>query len=58
MCMIVRNEEAVLTDCLDSIKGVADQLVVIDTGSTDDTISIASSYGAEIHHFQWIAAAP
>ena len=52
--MIVRNEEAVLSDCLSSVKEVADQLVVVDTGSTDDTISIASSYGAEIHHFQWI----
>ncbi len=54
VCMIVRNEEAVLSDCLGSVTEVADQLVVVDTGSTDDTITIASSYGAEIYHFQWI----
>ncbi|UCD38315.1 MAG: glycosyltransferase [Fidelibacterota bacterium] len=54
VCMIVRNESRMLPDCLSSIQDVADQLVIVDTGSTDDTVSIASSFGAQIHHFKWI----
>ncbi|UCH63674.1 MAG: glycosyltransferase [Fidelibacterota bacterium] len=52
--MIVRNEARLLPDCLDSISAVVDQLVVVDTGSSDDTVSIASSFGAQVHHFKWI----
>ncbi|MFB0515825.1 MAG: glycosyltransferase, partial [Candidatus Neomarinimicrobiota bacterium] len=54
VCMIVRDEALMLPDCLTSVAGVADQLVVVDTGSTDDTIAIARSFGAQIHHFEWI----
>lgn len=51
--MIVRNEEEFLPECLESIKDFADEIVVVDTGSTDRTISIAESYGAKIGHFEW-----
>ncbi len=54
VCMIVRNEARMLPGCLDSISAVADQLVVVDTGSSDDTISVARSFGAQVHHFKWI----
>ncbi|MFC1543389.1 glycosyltransferase [Candidatus Neomarinimicrobiota bacterium] len=53
-CMIVRDEAQMLPDCLSSIAGVTDQLVIVDTGSTDDTVSIARSFGAQVHHFKWI----
>jgi glycosyltransferase involved in cell wall biosynthesis len=49
--MIVRDEEAVLARCLASVAGVADELVVVDTGSTDATVAIAYEHGAtELHH--------
>lgn len=53
LCMIVKDEEAQLARCLDSVLGVADQLVVVDTGSTDRTVAIAASYGATIVHHDW-----
>lgn len=51
--MIVRNEERFLEDCLESLKGVADEIVVVDTGSTDRTKQIAAEYGARIFDFPW-----
>ncbi len=51
--MIVRNEERFLRDCLESLKGVADEIVIVDTGSTDNTKQIASEYGARIFEFPW-----
>ncbi len=54
VCMIVRNEARMLPECLNSIAGVADQLVIVDTGSSDDTVSIATSFGAQVHHFEWM----
>jgi glycosyltransferase involved in cell wall biosynthesis len=53
VCMIVRDEEALLPRALESVRGVADQLVVVDTGSTDGTVEIARSFGAEVHRFEW-----
>jgi glycosyltransferase involved in cell wall biosynthesis/Flp pilus assembly protein TadD len=54
VCLIARNEEKFLGQCLESVRGLADQIVVLDTGSTDRTIEIAKEHGAEIHHFTWI----
>jgi glycosyltransferase involved in cell wall biosynthesis len=52
--MIVRNESATLQRCLDSIRATVDSLIVIDTGSTDDTASVAIAAGAKVEYFPWI----
>lgn len=51
--LIVRNEEKFLPDCLDSLQGFADEIVVVDTGSTDRTRAIALDRGATLHDFVW-----
>jgi glycosyltransferase involved in cell wall biosynthesis len=53
LCMIVRNEEHCLAQCLDSVRHLADELIVVDTGSTDRTPSIAAGYGAEVIPFDF-----
>ena len=53
VCMIVRDEEKALPRCLNSLKGVADELIVVDTGSKDNTIAIAKDFGAKVFHFKW-----
>lgn len=53
VCMIVGNEEDALPGCLRSVHGIADELIVVDTGSKDDTISIAKDFGAKVYHFKW-----
>jgi glycosyltransferase involved in cell wall biosynthesis len=52
--MIVKNEEKHLARCLSSVKDVVDQIVVVDTGSTDVTIRIAESFNANIFNFDWV----
>ena len=52
-CMIVRNEEANLPRCLASLRGLADELVIVDTGSTDRTVEIAESFGARVLRETW-----
>jgi len=54
VCLIVKNEEELLGQCLESLKDVWNELVVVDTGSTDNTVEIAKSFGARIGHFPWI----
>ncbi|SDF43597.1 glycosyltransferase family 2 protein [Sporomusa acidovorans] len=53
VCLIVKNEEHCLGDCLDSIKDWADQIVVVDTGSTDNTLEVARQYHVQIEYFTW-----
>ncbi|WP_010268045.1 glycosyltransferase family 2 protein [Paenibacillus senegalensis] len=53
LCMIVRNEERHIRRCLESMGNVADEIVVVDTGSTDRTVEICQSFGAEVHVFPW-----
>ncbi len=53
LCMIVRNEERFLDGCLESVRGIADEIIVVDTGSTDATQEIARRYGARIFSFDW-----
>lgn len=51
--MIVRDEERGIARCISSLKEAVDEIVVVDTGSTDNTASIAKELGAEVYHFQW-----
>ena len=51
--MIVKNEAAALPKCLSSVKDVVDEMVVLDTGSTDRTPKIAREFGARVYHFKW-----
>ena len=44
LCMIVKNEADTLPRCLESVKGVVDEIVIVDTGSNDGTAAIASQY--------------
>ena len=53
VCMIVRDEERHLAAALASVRDVAGELVVVDTGSTDRTVAIAESFGARVLHHAW-----
>ncbi|KGK90941.1 glycosyl transferase family 2 [Desulfosporosinus sp. HMP52] len=53
LCMIVKNEEQNLPRCLNSVSGIVDEIIIIDTGSTDSTCQIAQQYGATLNHFLW-----
>lgn len=53
VCLIARNEERWLAQCLRSVRALASQIIVVDTGSTDRTTEIAREMGAEVHFFQW-----
>ncbi len=54
LCMIVKNEEDTLARCLDSVKDAVDEIVIIDTGSTDATREIAARYTPIVESFDWI----
>ncbi|MCD6298234.1 MAG: glycosyltransferase, partial [Deltaproteobacteria bacterium] len=53
LCMIVKNEEQHLEKCLMSVKPVVDEMIVVDTGSTDMTRDIATAFGAKVYDFEW-----
>ena len=53
LCMIVKNEERILARCLDSIEDLMDEIVIVDTGSTDRTKAIASRYTDKIYDYEW-----
>ena len=53
LCMILRDEEAVLGRCLDSVARHVDQIILVDTGSRDRTKEIGAAYGAQIYDFPW-----
>ncbi|MDO4188949.1 MAG: glycosyltransferase [Lachnospiraceae bacterium] len=54
LCMIVKNEENVLSRCLDSIYDLVDEIIIVDTGSTDSTKDIAYKYTNNVYDFEWI----
>ncbi|WP_079914261.1 glycosyltransferase [Paenibacillus sp. 32352] len=53
LCMIVKNEALFIERCLKSVKDEVDEIIIVDTGSTDDTIALAERFGARIYHFPW-----
>ena len=54
LTMIVREEENNLPRCLESVRGIFDEIIVVDTGSTDRTVEIARSFGAKVFDFVWV----
>lgn len=54
LCMIVKNEEKTLPRCLDSVKDIVDEIIIVDTGSGDNTKAIAEKYTNKIYDFVWI----
>jgi tetratricopeptide (TPR) repeat protein len=53
LCMIVRDEEQMLPRCLAAVAGAVDEMIIVDTGSTDKTVEIAKSFGAKVIEFPW-----
>ena len=53
LCMIAKNEEEMLRECLERVKPIVDEMIVVDTGSTDETKDIAESVGAMVYDFPW-----
>lgn len=54
LCMIVKNEERILARCLDSIADLMDEIIIVDTGSTDATKEIARKYTDKVYDFEWV----
>jgi len=54
LVMIVRNESRCLARCLQSVQAHVDHIIVLDTGSTDETVAIAQGHGAQVAHFTWV----
>ena len=54
LCMIVKNEENILARCLDTLVNLMDEIIIVDTGSTDKTKEIASRYTDKVYDFEWI----
>ncbi|MBN8554450.1 MAG: tetratricopeptide repeat protein [Deltaproteobacteria bacterium] len=54
VCMIAKNEEAWIGECLLHLQSIADEIIVVDTGSTDRTIEIANASGAKVFSFKWM----
>ena len=54
LCMIVKNEEKMLAGCLETVKNIADEIIIVDTGSVDKTVEVAKKYNAKIFNFAWI----
>ncbi|MGO4733177.1 glycosyltransferase [Paenibacillus sp. 2KB_22] len=54
LCMIVKNEEKVLGRCLESVQSIVNEIIVVDTGSTDSTLDVARKYTDKIYSFEWV----
>jgi len=54
LCMITKDEEENITQCLNSVKDIVDEIVIVDTGSTDKTKEMARKFNAKVFDFRWI----
>lgn len=54
LCMITKNEEKCIENCLKSVHDIVDELIIVDTGSDDNTIEIIKKYSNTIYNFKWI----
>ncbi len=54
LCVITKNEEENIKKCIESVKNLVDDIVIVDTGSTDNTIEVSKSLGAKVYEFTWI----
>lgn len=52
-CLIAKNEAENILRCLESLRGITNEVIVVDTGSNDNTEELALNYGAKVYHFQW-----
>jgi glycosyltransferase involved in cell wall biosynthesis len=52
LVMIVRNGAATLARCLSSVRDHVDEIIVLDTGSTDESVAVARHFGVRVHHFE------
>jgi len=57
-CIITRDEADRIAACIEAVKPVADEIVVVDSGSTDDTVAIAEGLGARVFHRDWVGYGP
>ena len=53
LCMIIKNEEKFLGQCLASVSDLVDEMIIVDTGSTDRSLEIAAQFRAKIYHYTW-----
>lgn len=53
LCMIVKNEEQHIARCLDSVAELVEEIIIVDTGSTDRTVEIVSSYTSKVYSYPW-----
>ncbi len=53
LCMITKDEETFLKKCIDSVREIVDEIVIVDTGSTDGTVALAKELGAKVYAYAW-----
>ncbi|MGL5153291.1 MAG: glycosyltransferase family 2 protein, partial [Clostridium sp.] len=53
LCLIIKNEEKILSRCLSSVNKLVDEIIIVDTGSTDDSKKIANEFNANVYDFEW-----
>lgn len=53
LCMIVKDEERCIERCLESVHALVDEIIIVDTGSTDHTLEVISKYNLKVYHYEW-----